>query len=175
MAMDYDELARLRERVISRERPYDLGIVPDNRQFEYTDPRNEEATLARWQPVLERLNILILGVRDVPSEPVRVTVDGIEWLLSRMGNKRYDIPESAYHTIRAAQAAGVPFGYWLWGEEQFDRPEFYPQKPKNASWKSSLERSWNEWQEKLSDPIVIGVIPTAPNRGIFCLLGKWFH
>jgi hypothetical protein len=25
------------------------------------------------------------------------------------------------------------------------------------------------------DPIVIGVIPTAPNRGLWCSLGAWLH
>ena len=160
MSMNYDELARLRE----RERPYDLGISPDHNLFEYTDPRNEEATLVRWQPALKRLHIPILGVRDVPSEPVRVIFEGIEWILSRMGNKTYDVPESVYHTIRSAEAEGVPFAYWLWGEEQFARPTFRP-IPEPEPERSTRKR----------DPIVIGVIPTAPNRGIWCLLGKWLH
>ena len=25
------------------------------------------------------------------------------------------------------------------------------------------------------DPIVIGIIPTGPDEGLWCVLGKWFH
>ncbi len=164
MAMNSDELARLRELVATRERPYNLGIASNKNLYELTDPRNEEATLARWQPVLHRLNIPILGTRDVPSQQVRFSYDGIDWQLSRMGTQTYNVPESVYHRIRAAEAEGVPFAYWLWGEEQFVRPTFQP-IPEPTLVRGTRKR----------DPIVIGVILTAPNRGIWCLLGQWLH
>src|SRR5436190_21350592 len=110
------------KQIATRAKPYSLGVVPDREQFEYTDPQNEAATQARWQPVLDRLGIKILGIRDVPTEPVRVNVDGIDWDLKRMGDAEYTVPESVYHRIRAAEAEEVPFAYWLWGEEQFPRP-----------------------------------------------------
>ena len=54
--------------VALREEPYGLDLLPDKERVEVSDPRNEAATEARWAPVLERLGIPILGVRDVPSE-----------------------------------------------------------------------------------------------------------
>ena len=82
-----------------------------------------------------------------------------------MGNREYNVPESVYHRIRAVEAEGVQFAYWLWGEEQFARPNsnLFQKVPVRSTPQQDL------------DPIVIGVIPTAPNRGIWCLLGKWFH
>jgi hypothetical protein len=175
MAMNSDELSRLRERVAIRERPYDLEIAPDNQLYEYTDPRNEQATIERWQPVLEKLGIPILGVRDVPDEPVWVMVDGVQWELKRMKTSEYQVPETTFHLIRAAEAANVPFAWWIYGEEQFDRPQFRPiQKQQSRSLRSRFEETYDAVRDTL-DPCVIGVIPTAPNRGIWCLLGKWFH
>ena len=149
-----------------KEKPYGLGVVPDKELFEYTDPRNEPATEARWRPVLEQLGIVILGIRDVPSQSVRITVDGIDWDVALMDNDIvYDVPPSVYHCIMAAEAKEIPFAYWLWGEEQFARPKFQPIRETVPVRSVPRKR----------DPIVIGVIPTAPNRGIWCLLGKWFH
>ena len=156
-----------RQQIVSRVKPYGLGIVPDREQFEYIDPRNEPATEARWRPVLERLGIRILGIRDVPSQPLRIEVDSVDWELRPMGNETYNVPESVYHCIRATEAEGVPFAYWLWGEEQFTRPKFQPVREPTPVRSAPRQRD--------RDPIVIGVIPTAPNRGIWCLLGKWFH
>jgi hypothetical protein len=155
-----------RKPVAARAKPYGLNVVPDSGLFEYTDQRNEAETEARWRPVLEQLGIMILGIRDVPSQLGRITVDGVEWELERMGDREYRIPQSVYHCIRSAEAAGIHFAYWIWGEEQFTRPRFVPIQEEARP----VPRTRKE-----IDPIVIGVIPTAPNRGIWCLLGKWFH
>jgi hypothetical protein len=164
-----------KEQLALAESPYGLAVVPEHEIVEYTDLRHEEVRLARWRPVLDRLGIEILGVRDVPSTPTRLTVDGIDWDLVPMGDGVYSVPPSVYYVIRAAEAAGVPFGHWLWGEERFARPSFQ-QNPgrtvrsgrSNAGLLSAVGRA-------LRDPIVIGVIPTAPGRGMWCLLGRWFH
>jgi len=153
------------KQVATRAKPYGLNVVPDKEMFEYTDPRNEAAVEARWRPALERLGITILGIRDVPPQLGRITVDGVEWELERMGNREYSVPESVYHCIRSAEAEGIQFAYWIWGEEQFTRPKFQPIQEKQPARATYQE----------IDPIVIGVIPTAPSRGIWCLLGKWFH
>ena len=155
-----------RKPVTTREMPYGLAVVPNRELFEYTDQRNEAATEARWRPVLERLGIVILGIRDVPAQLGRITVDGIEWELELMGNREYNVPSHVYHRIQAAEAAEIPFAYWIWGEEQFTRPKFRPIQE---------TRTEPTPPQTVLDPIVIGVIPTAPNRGIWCLLGKWFH
>src|SRR5438309_6372407 len=160
--------------VALREEPYGLDLLPDKERVEVSDPRNEAATEARWAPVLERLGIPILGVRDVPSEAVRLDLDGITWELVPMGTGVYDVPESVYHRIRAAEAAGIPFAYWLWGEERFSRPTF---RPVHEPLPARAIRLGGEAAAILGrlatalaslDPIVIGVIPTAPNRGLWC-------
>jgi hypothetical protein len=105
-----------------------------------------------------------------------------------MGTGVYDVPESVYHRIRAAEAAGIPFAYWLWGEEQFSRPTFRPVREplparairlggEAAAVLGTLAAPLGRLVTVLAsiDPIVIGVIPTAPNRGLWCSLGAWLH
>ena len=177
-----------RREVALREQPYRLGLLPDKERVEYGDPRNEAATEARWAPALERLGIPTLGVRDVPSEAVRLDLDGITWELAPMGTGVYDVPESVYHRIRAAEAAGIPFAYWLWGEERFSRPAFRPVREplparairlggEAAAVLGTLAAPLGRLVTVLAsiDPVVIGVIPTAPNRGLWCSLGAWLH
>lgn len=151
--------------VALRQRPYGLGLVPEKEISEYTDPRNEAAIEARWRPVLDRLDIRMLEIRDVVSQPVRINVDGIDWDIAPMGSGPYNVPQTVYHRIRAAEAEGIPFAYWMWGEEKLTRPTFQPIREPVPVRSASPKR----------DPIVIGVIPTAPNRGIWCLLGIWLH
>src|SRR5688572_26164131 len=105
--------------LVTRERPFGIGFVADASLVEVEDPRNDEATLARWQPVLDRLGIPVVGVRDIPAQPVRFEVRGIEWELTRMetDGRNYAVPQRVLQRIRAAEAAEVPFAYWLWGEE----------------------------------------------------------
>jgi hypothetical protein len=165
-----------RTRVALQERPYGLGVVPEPEVFEYTDPRNELAVEERWTEVLERLGAKVLGVRDVLTETTRLTLDGIEWEISPMREDvEYRIPQEVFHRIRAAEAAGVRFAWWVWGEEQFARPSFQaapdlvePVKPRAKPVLTAASR-------RALDPVVIGVIPTGPARGLWVRLGVWFH
>ena len=153
------------------ERPYGSGFVPRHDSFEMSDPRHEAATQARWEPILTRIGIPVLGVRDLPTAPVRVTVEGIAWevrLLDPSGT--YELPPHVYNRVRAAEAAEVPFAWFLWGEEQFAHPTFTPRQPTRKQAAASPRR-----KRRFLDPLLIGVIPTAPGRGVWCLLGIWLH
>jgi hypothetical protein len=160
------------------ERPYGYGFVPRHDYVEMSDPRNEAATQARWEPILKRIGITVLGVRDLPTAPVRVTIAGIEWDLRMLPpSGSYELPPHVYNRVRAAEAAEVPFAWYLWGEEQFARPTFTTRKPTRKQGAASLWRKRRLIDPILSllDPMLIGVIPTAPGRGVWCLLGIWLH
>lgn len=150
---------------------YGLAILPETNRYEYTDPRNEAAVERRWHPICEQHGAAILGTRDVPTERVRVAVDGLTWELGPLGSAERAIPSTVFHRWRALEAAGVPFLYWLWGDEQPEQPHFRPLADREP-WQF---RSSNDWPTRRRDPIVIGVIPTAPSRGLWVLLGRWFH
>lgn len=167
--------------------PDGLGLVPSDTLYEYTDVRNEAATLTRWQPVLDRLGIEALEIADVPTRPMRLTVDGIEWEVRPLGADRVErVPADVYARYQGAVEAKVPFAWWLWGEEQFIKPTFLPMaEPAPAAPTPSVadrvlrfgrqqRQEAQEWWARV-DPILIGVIPTAPGRGVWCKLGAWFH
>jgi hypothetical protein len=157
-------------------RPGSVDVEPNADLFTFTDPRNEEATVRRWSPVLSELGIEVLGVRDVPTHPVRLTVDEVEWEIKLMGNETYQVPVSVYHIILAAEEHNVPFSFYLWGEEQFQRPVFVPSASRPSRTAPSRPREgWAERWNRALDPILIGVIPTAAHRGVWCKLGAWFH
>lgn len=160
----------LTEQLALAEQPFGLELLPDHTIFEYRDPRNEDATVARWKPTLDRFGIDVLGVRDIPSGQTRFTVDGIEWDLRVLNGGVHSVPSPVYHRIRSAEAAGIPFGYWIWGEEQFSQPTFVPDPGLARTSRTPVPAIGDE-----RDPILIGVIPTAPNRGVWCKLGAWFH
>jgi hypothetical protein len=188
--MALDDL--LRRKTLASNPPYPgVAVLPDATHFEASDPRNEQATVDRWRPVLERHGATILEVENIPTSGMRVEVDGITWELEPMyPQKTYDVPESVYHRIRALAAEGVPFAWWVWGEEKFSQPNFTPTpaaQPANApSWSDATTIPLPPVQSRPAprprptaprqrDPIVVGIIPTGPNRGVWCLLGKWFH
>ena len=112
----------------------------------------------------------MLGIREVPPKSLRLDLDGITWELGPVGSTERQVPAEVFHRWRALEAAGVPFLWWLWGEEQPARPQFRPllqSTPRPASWAVPPVPQ--------RDPIVIGVIPTAPGRGVWVLIGRWFH
>jgi hypothetical protein len=153
------------------ERPYGYGFVPRHDSFEMSDPRHEDGTQARWEPILTRIGITVLGVRDLPTAPVRVTVEGIAWEVRMLPpSDTYELPPHVYNRVRAAEAAEVPFAWFLWGEEQFALPTDTTQKPTRKQGAASPGR-----QQRSLDPMLIGVIPTAPGRGVWCLVGIWLH
>lgn len=154
-----------------RESPYGLAILPEKDQYDYTDPQNETAVQHRWQRLCEQHGAAILGIRDVPTSTMYVRLDGVVWELGPLGTAERAVPAEVFNRWRALEAAGVPFFYWLWGEEQPQRPNFR-QLPVTATPRPD---SGNDWFTQRRDPIVIGVIPTAPQRGLWVLLGRWFH
>lgn len=164
-------------------RPYGLELVTDSDLFEYTDTRNDAATVARWQPVLQQLGIEVLEIADIPSRPILITVDSVEWEVRPLSPDRVEqVPADVYARIQAAKTSGVPFAYWLWGEERFMEPTFTPLPQTQTEPKTDRllgfgrrkTQDLQDWWTKV-DPILIAVIPTAPNRGVWCKLGAWFH
>jgi hypothetical protein len=164
--MNMDE--RIDSGLARRAAPYGLAVSPDKDLYEYTDPRNEIAVERRWRPICERHGAAILGIRDVPTSIVRLELDGIEWDLEPLGAVERSVPTETFHRWRALEAEDVPFHWWLWGEEQPQRPKFRPLPETYAS-------NWSEPMAMPRDPLLIGVIPTTPGRGVWVLIGRWFH
>jgi hypothetical protein len=167
--MDMDEQAQ--KELAQRASPYGLALLPETQPYEYTDPQNETAVQRRWQRRCEKHGAAILGIRDVPTQPIWVQLDGIRWLLGPMGNEERGVPAEEFNRWRALEAEGIPFYYWLWGEEQPQRPNLRP-LPERAT---SRLASGSAPLTRPRDPIVIGVIPTAPHRGLWVLIARWFH
>lgn len=153
-----------------RASPYSLAVLPDPDTYEYTDPHNEAAVQQRWQRRCEQHGAAVLGIRDVPTSPVWVDLDGVRWLLGPLGDGERWVPAEVFHRWRALEAAEVPFFYWLWGEEQPQRPNLRPLPARGTVATTGLAQP-----ARPRDPILIGVIPTAPNRGLWVLIGRWFH
>jgi hypothetical protein len=171
---------RQAQQIALGERPYGVGLLPDKTLFEFYDPRNEAATQERWHPVLERIGICdhqgkrgcgILGVRDMISSPTELTVRGQLWRIAPMDlTVPHRVPEYVRHRVLAAEAAGLPFAYWIWGKEVF------PPKPTlvtPSQQRTQAAPATTSLRRKL-DPCLIAIIPTAPNRGIWCSLGEWY-
>jgi hypothetical protein len=154
--------------IARRASPYGLAVVPEKDTYEYTDPRHEAAVEQRWRPVCEQLGAAVLGIRDVPTSPIRMELDGIDWELEPFGSAARGVDGETFHRWRALEAKAVPFFYFLWGEEQ-------PQRPKYYALPETRTTSWSEPVTRQRDPLVIGVIPTAPGRGVWILIGRWFH
>ena len=154
-----------------RASPYGLALLPETDSYEYTDPQNEAAVQHKWQRLCEEHGAAILGIRDVPTEPIWVQLDGVNWLLGPLGKTERWIPAEAFNRWRSLEAAKVPFFYWLWGEEEPQRPNFRP-LPERATSRQTRDAAP---LARPRDPIIIGVIPTAPNRGLWVLIARWFH
>jgi hypothetical protein len=143
------------------ERPYGLTVAPTKGRLEASSPESEQAVARRWTAPLERRVAEVLGIRDVPSEPLRFQLRRIKWSLERMTARAHQVPETVYHRIQALEAAGVPFASFLWGEQQFPKPSFTVEPAPPV--------------ERKRDPLIIGVISTDVDRGVRCLLGLWLH
>ena len=154
-----------------RASPYGLALLPETQTHAYTDPQNEAAVQQRWQRLCEQHGAAILGIHDVPTRPLWVQLDGVRWLLGPRGDREHAVPAEVFNRWRALEAAGVPFFFWLWGEEQPQRPNFRP-LPERRTIRAVSSAAPSE---PTRDPIVIGVIPTAPNRGLWVLIGRWLH
>jgi hypothetical protein len=69
---------------------------------------------------------LVSGIRDVPTRSQELVLDGMRWQLGPLGTDERTVPADVFNRVRALEAAGVPFGYWLWGEELAQRPNLRP-------------------------------------------------
>src|SRR5690348_10208910 len=112
--------------VAQRAAPYDRAVVPATDAHEHPDEREEAAVQRYWQPICERHGAAMLGIRDVPRYPVLAKLEDVLWELAPLGTAERAVPAEVFHRWRALEAAGVPFQYWLWGEEQPQRPNFRP-------------------------------------------------
>ena len=154
-----------------RAAPYGLALLPDTHAHEYTDPQNEATVQRKWQRPCEEHGAAILGIRDVPIEPLWVQLDGVNWLLGPFGQTERWAPAWVFHRLRSLQGANVPFQHWLWGEEEPQWPNLRP-LPEHGT---NRLTSGAAPLARPRDPILIGVIPTVPNRGLWVLVGRWFH
>src|SRR5947209_1271320 len=92
--------AGIRARALRKERPLDMSSIPDADSFEWEDPRNERATEERVRRLVGPIGVKVVGIRDVPTEPVRIDLDGVEWELQPMNpDQTYDVPTTVYHRI----------------------------------------------------------------------------
>lgn len=154
--------------VARRAAPYGQPAVPANDLHEHPTEQDELAIQRRWQRICEQFGARILGIRDVPTSPVLAKLDGIFWELAPIGTTEREVPAEVFHRWRALEGKDVPFLYWLWGEEQPQRPNLRPLPELRTV-------PWRRASVPLRDPVLIGVIPTAVGRGVWVMVGKWLH
>jgi hypothetical protein len=222
--------------------PYGLRLAPDKELFELADPRNEPATVAKVMPTLTRLGIRPIALRNLPTEGELVEIGGVRWKVDLMDleSNTYWVPAEVFIRTKSAEAAGINFAWFVWGEEKFKQPRFQvvARAARNERVrrlarderfqpvrKASRAGSWRRFALGMAatlagvaliaaigillvsivhaviaavaailmgigefvvgfvflaalatvDPILIGVIPTGPNRGLWCELGVWYH
>ena len=120
-----------------------------------TDPRNMYQIEAQWRPVLDRAEVQTIGVRDIPSQPERIQESGSEWIIKTLNDDEIcDIPPKTNQRIQAVEKEGLIIDCWILMEEQI------PPVPE---------------PERDYDPILVGVIRTGSNRGVWCVFGRWKH
>lgn len=127
-------------------------FVPDDGIHEYTRVDLETSAVARWRPILDKHEATIIGVRDLPTSRGRLDINQVTFLVTRAESREYPVPGSVYARIRGLEDFGICFDYWLWAEHKI---------PFGAGLEANC--------------LLIGVIATAPHRGIWCLLGKWLQ
>lgn len=128
-------------------------LMPDDQLFEYTDPALETAQIARWQPVFDRHQVIVIGLRDVTANDTHLEMNSVRWKVSHLDDSKHIVPQSIFRRVEALQAEGVPFNWWLWAEHRLPAA-----------------------QHTFSCHILlIGVVATGDDRGVWCLLGKWLQ
>jgi hypothetical protein len=150
----------LAQTLARRASPYGLALLPDTQRYPSAEPPSEAAIQRRWQRRCEELGGAILGIRDVPTEPVVAQLEGVRWLLEPLGARERWMPAHLFNQVRGFEGADVPFKFewWLWGEEQRPHPSFRP-FPDPAA--------------QRRDPLLIGVIKTGLRRGLWVLVARW--
>lgn len=128
------------------------SLQPDAALREYTDPNLETTAVTRVQPVLEKHGAVLIGIREVPLASTRMEINRLHWAVSRHRSDEYRVPPSVYDRVEALDDDGIAFDLWLWAENRI---------PFGVSVNTNC--------------MLIGVITTVPDRGIWCLLGKWLQ
>ena len=152
-------------------------LVIDPSLYEYTDPRNEAAVVTHWAPVLASIGAQVLGVRDVPQRPHQIDLDGIPWTVELLTEGRHRVPASAFERISQASELGIPITYWLRAKEHVPQPTFEPGEPRPAPARQPVRRRLAPLRtvalRPQGDPLIYGVIATAPYRGLFAVFAKY--
>ncbi len=168
---------------------------PIRTHVEFDDPRNEQVTLQRVTQLVTPHKAVVLGVFDIPQEGTRIEYLGFPWALSVLtGDVKKPIPQSVMQRLNAVEAAlGTEFMWFIWAEElpPQGRPRFtvdhslteskaalpatYKQQKQYQHYLTAIKRAEEAWETEQRDPMLIGVTPTGPNRGVWVLLGRWFR
>lgn len=160
-----------------KESPFNLKLVTDPTHMEYRKVENEGLVLSRWKPIVEKHGAKVWGIEDIPTKSYVLKIDDINWEIGQMNpTQTYYVPDEVFNRLRALESQGIPFGYWLWGEELLSRNQ--PSIRPNSELMQQLMVMRLETirqPQRLGDPILIGVIPTAPNRGVWVQIGAWLH
>lgn len=161
----------------------------------------ERNKLIELQPVLEKWNTPIMGVSDVPTGKVEFDAGNWHWKMSLMDMQTpRPVPAKVYERCEGLKSDNVHFDYFLIAEEVYPlaKQELITTKPVKPS-KHIVIREVEHIEERLEvpewasyplllaglflaaplvmivDPILVGVVKTTENRGIWCCLGVWFE
>jgi hypothetical protein len=126
----------------------------------YQDPNNDLRNMlpieARWRPTFDHVGIQTIGMRDIPLSPTRIWVGDKEWMVSHLGdNVSIEVPSETLARKETLEGVGLVIDYWILMEEQ--KKHTYVPKPTPITL------------------VLVGVIGTDKNRGIWCIFGRWVH
>ncbi len=145
--------------------PYGYSLVNDPHKLTFDDPRNREATEARFTPYLATFGVKSLGIhQEVPDQKQLIRIGEFMWELGLMDVEQvYHVPEWVCDRLRALQRADVPFAWFLYAEERLAYPKVAP-APQVVP-------------VRKYDPAIIGIIPTDFERriGWWYLIAAWLH
>jgi hypothetical protein len=156
-------------------------LVVDPTLYEYTDPRNEPAVVARWAPVLASIGAVPLTVRDVPRTPERITLDGIPWTVELLPPGEHRVPPTVSQRFSEAAQLGIPITYWVVAKEHVPQPTFLlgAERPGGPTARRPLAASRAVPAARTlqlpphGDPLLYCVIATAWFRGLWATMGKY--
>jgi hypothetical protein len=140
--------------------PFGLKEIQLDDLSEHYTSKYEVAFKAMWVPVLEHRVLEIWDIKNVPIQSIETDIAYnmrlSRWSITPMDTKVvYDVPPSSKERIESLK--DIPFQFFLIAKEirviqDYSRP--------------TLSGS-------LRDPLIIGIIPSAPLRGLYCVLAKW--
>ena len=153
--------------------PYGQSLVSDPHKHTFDDPRNREATEARFTPYLASFGVKSLAIhQEVPTHKQLIRMGEFMWELGLMDKERvYHVPEWVCDRMRALQRADIPFAWFLYADERLAYPKVAPiQTPIPAPLPQVAP-------VRKKDPAIIGVIPTDYERriGWWYLIAAWLH